>query len=352
MADADDHDLKGQPYSVRHSGNARNYRKNYNSQDGHGHQTRNHNGRRSRWDEDDFQDGGHSNQYGFQHGAQQGNRRSIQYGNQHGGKLATKYHQYGRQDGRQQHYKLQTTEIAGHKTDDKNVYYFKGKNEVLSNFYPLRLKLFDRVFKSTEAAYQYCKAVFVGSPDELVEKIVSAPNGLAAKRLAHQVPASPDWDKLREEAMRVIIDAKVTQCEDYWEFLTGHPETTFVENTDNQFWAKGKHGEGQNTLGKIHMAVRDEWLNVFGSEITDDSNRVLDYRLTKFKEKLFNNVAKDKDSKETKDTKYAKDTRESKDLEDRDGEEQSCDKDQGKKRKWTGRDEKKKKKKKKRKKEK
>ena len=128
--------------------------------------------------------------------------------------------------------------------DDNNEgpaeYYFKGKGEMLSNFYEFKLKLFDRTFGSSESAYQYCKAVF-HKYYEVAEDLVYARSGLAAKAISHKVPTDPEWHEIKADVMRVIIDAKMEQCHHFRKFMLARPETVFIENTDNEYWARGNY---------------------------------------------------------------------------------------------------------------
>jgi ribA/ribD-fused uncharacterized protein len=134
--------------------------------------------------------------------------------------------------------------------------YFKGKKCVLSNFYPCPIKMYGRYFATTESAYQYLKARFNGSPEWLVEKIVACADGLEAKRLSHKIKVYPRWEVMKTEAMQVILDQKLLHCIDYQRFLKEH-NGQYIENTDNEFWGRGAKGYGLNTLGKMHMEMRD-----------------------------------------------------------------------------------------------
>jgi len=163
--------------------------------------------------------------------------------------------------------------------DGPDVYYFKGKDEVLSNFYRTRLTIFNRKFGTSESAYQYCKAVFHEYP-EVAEELVYASSGLAAKAISHKVPTRPEWHELKAEAMRVIIGAKMEQCLEFRRFHEGHPNTKLVENTENDYWAKGVNGQGQNMLGKILMEIRDEMLN------NDDAKNLRAKRMEEFMSRM------------------------------------------------------------------
>lgn len=158
-------------------------------------------------------------------------------------------------------------------------YYFKGKDEELSNFYPTRLKIFHRQFGSSEAAYQYCKAVFHNYLD-VAEELVYARSGLAAKAISHNVPTKPEWHELKDEAMRVIIGAKIEQCLHFRRFLEAHPNTKFIENTDNEYWARGAYHNGRNMLGEILMQIRDEWKD------ENDGKEIGNKRMEEFLRKL------------------------------------------------------------------
>ena len=120
------------------------------------------------------------------------------------------------------------------------VYYFKGKDEPLSNFFKTRIKVFNRQFTCSEGAYQYSKAVYHGKLD-IAEELVYANSGIKAKAISHQVPTDPEWHELKEEAMRAIIAAKIEQCLPFRRFLLERPDTTLIEDTENDYWARGEN---------------------------------------------------------------------------------------------------------------
>ncbi len=69
----------------------------------------------------------------------------------------------------------------------ENITPFKGKHDVLSNFYPCQLRVFGHTFRSSEHAYQFMKAKFYGK-DQLAEDICRQKSGCAVKRLMRLCP--------------------------------------------------------------------------------------------------------------------------------------------------------------------
>ena len=64
-----------------------------------------------------------------------------------------------------------------------NIVAFQGYKHVLSNMYRCKLLKYGKIFHSSEALYQYKKAVFHNRYD-VAKKIISSKNGFEAKYIA------------------------------------------------------------------------------------------------------------------------------------------------------------------------
>ena len=91
---------------------------------------------------------------------------------------------------------------------------FKGKHDVLSNFYPCRVHVFERTFKSSEHAYQYMKAKYYGE-DRLAEEIFREHSACVVKRMAKRITTEEEWEEEKLEIMRQIIRAKARSVARY-----------------------------------------------------------------------------------------------------------------------------------------
>ena len=80
----------------------------------------------------------------------------------------------------------------------------------LSNLYPVSVYFEDKLFKSSEEAYQYGKP----KDKKLAEWIISAPSQKYVAFAGHSVVTEdiiPDWDKIKIERMYAVIQAKFEQ---------------------------------------------------------------------------------------------------------------------------------------------
>ena len=89
---------------------------------------------------------------------------------------------------------------------------FKQSNHELSNFYPCDLYVFDQEFRSSEAAYQYSKAMDHNKHD-IADEILAAPSAAAAKDISKRIKTTPEWHNKKSETMMEILEAKLHQCD-------------------------------------------------------------------------------------------------------------------------------------------
>ena len=115
---------------------------------------------------------------------------------------------------------------------------FKGKDDVLSNFYLCHLKVFERKFKSSEHAYQFMKAKFYGR-DRLAEDICKQRTACAAKRLGKKLPTEESWENEKLDVMREIIKAKVRDVPLYRRTLLEARTVTAEAVPGINFWSSG-----------------------------------------------------------------------------------------------------------------
>ena len=69
----------------------------------------------------------------------------------------------------------------------------------------------------------------------------------------------PDWDSARVSVMRTALQAKFAQHEPLRALLLSTGDAKLVEHTENDdYWADGGDGSGQNMLGRLLMELRGE----------------------------------------------------------------------------------------------
>lgn len=127
----------------------------------------------------------------------------------------------------------------------------------LSNFYPASLEIDGLRYLSSEGAYQAAKCA---NPRERLLFTEQPPN--AAKSMGSSVEIRPDWDAVKIKEMERIVRAKFTQNPYLARYLldTGDAELIEGNTWHDIFWGVDLNtGEGQNHLGKLLMALREDF---------------------------------------------------------------------------------------------
>lgn len=93
------------------------------------------------------------------------------------------------------------------------------------------------------------------------ERIRNAPTPREAADLArdrmHMHPMRPDWDRVKDDVMRLVLLHKFVQHDVCQATLLGTGDDELIEaTTDDYYWGEGTERTGKNMLGKILMEVR------------------------------------------------------------------------------------------------
>ena len=145
-------------------------------------------------------------------------------------------------------------------------------NEVIG-FYPREFYPFDNfssfkvewngyLFSSVEEAYQ--AASFMGSDEELVEKIKKSHSADEAQRIAYanRDKRIEDWDDVKISIMEELLRLKIEQNPYVKKKLLQTEDYMIVEDSPkDDFWGWGLNRNGQNNLGKLWMKLREELKN-------------------------------------------------------------------------------------------
>lgn len=137
---------------------------------------------------------------------------------------------------------------------------FKGTHEFLSNFYPCRVVLAAELYPTLEHAFQATKTADVV---ERVE-ILSAQTPGKAKRLGRAVNLRPDWEDVKVEVMRGLIEQKFGPLlnPELVRALRLTGEALLVEGNywHDNYWGvcfcEQCLGVGENVLGRLLMVRR------------------------------------------------------------------------------------------------
>ena len=154
---------------------------------------------------------------------------------------------------------------------DEMVTPFRADSNPLSNFFKCNITFQDRVFKSSEHAYQFTKCMFLNR-DDLAESVYDAETPRDAKSIAavlHRHELMAEWTKIKVNAMCKILAAKWNCSGRFRQTLMATSNMIIAEATQDMFWGVGVapnlalHTKstkflGSNHLGRSLMALRDK----------------------------------------------------------------------------------------------
>lgn len=132
---------------------------------------------------------------------------------------------------------------------------FRNDNFFMSNMYPCKIKLGSVVYECAEAAFQAVKLA-----DKSQRKMFAGLDGKHAKELGHKVKLRPDWENIKIDVMRWIVNEKFKQNPDIRMRLYRYAhDTELIEGNTwgDTFWGVC-NGVGQNWLGRILMEYAEK----------------------------------------------------------------------------------------------
>ena len=147
--------------------------------------------------------------------------------------------------------------------------WLREKMDEVIGFYPREFYPFDNfssfkvewngyLFSSVEEAYQ--AASFMGSDEELVEKIKKSHSADEAQRIAYanRDKRREDWDDVKISIMEELLRLKIEQNPYVKKKLLQTEDYMIVEDSPkDDFWGWGPNRNGQNNLGKLWMKLRE-----------------------------------------------------------------------------------------------
>jgi hypothetical protein len=131
---------------------------------------------------------------------------------------------------------------------------FIGSHSWLSNFYPHPVEFEGMEYPTVEHAYQAAKTL-----DEAQRaKVRQAATPGKAKALGKRVTLRHGWNDMRLAVMRAILEVKFANPTLRAKLIaTGQDELIEGNTWNDRFWGVCR-GAGQNHLGKLLMAIREE----------------------------------------------------------------------------------------------
>ncbi|KAI8846959.1 hypothetical protein BC829DRAFT_254236 [Chytridium lagenaria] len=128
---------------------------------------------------------------------------------------------------------------------------FRGHSSFLSNFHPCDIE---------------AQKVSLVSPNaDTIKKTFSTMTPQQAKRNGRKVPLRDDWDSVKIEVMKRLVEIKFERGSELAMLLMGTGDMELVEGNvwNDTFWGVSlKSGKGENHLGKILMNRRRELFNM------------------------------------------------------------------------------------------
>lgn len=140
---------------------------------------------------------------------------------------------------------------------------FRGPYGFLSNMYSAPVVLDGLTYPSVEHAYQAAKTL-----DDAERKIIREnPDPVFAKKMGYKVKKRPDWEKVRLEVMKELLQQKFQDPLLAQKLLDTNPEYIKEGNTwHDNFWGSCScpkcQDKGANHLGKLLMEIRDSLCSV------------------------------------------------------------------------------------------
>ena len=144
---------------------------------------------------------------------------------------------------------------AGHQT----IYFYSSRAEhgYMSNFARYPVKMDGKTYKTSEHYYQSQK--FAGTSWESKVRKVEGPMEAATLGRSKDGPFRKDWDGIKDNVMRKVVEAKFRQHSELARQLLETGDAKLVERTTTDlYWGCGDSGTGKNMLGVILMEVREK----------------------------------------------------------------------------------------------
>ncbi len=148
-------------------------------------------------------------------------------------------------------------ELHGLDTKER-VFFYERDFYVLSNFSAFTLRWNGIRFDTSEAAYHWEKFPASQMVQELIVTAPSAHEALCLARHYEQF-RRPDWNDVRVEIMRSILQEKARQHEYVRRKLLATGDRELIEDSwRDDFWGWGPNHDGKNMLGRLWMEIRQK----------------------------------------------------------------------------------------------
>lgn len=143
---------------------------------------------------------------------------------------------------------------------NRPIYFYENEFYVFSNFSSFAIEWKGKLWMTSEHAYHSEKFY----DEKLKEQIKNTRSAHDAFKFshAHKDKYRPDWDQVKLDIMKEILQAKVSQHPYVKKKLLESGKRTLVENSwRDGFWGWGPNKDGTNHLGRLWMEIREEILS-------------------------------------------------------------------------------------------
>jgi ribA/ribD-fused uncharacterized protein len=145
----------------------------------------------------------------------------------------------------------------------ETVYFYSDREEpygAFSNFSKHGFTLDERYWPTSEHYFQAQK--FGGTEHEEAVRLAKAPKIAADMGRERKRPLRTDWEDVKEEIMRRVLQAKFAQHAELRDLLLATGDADIVENAPGDYyWGCGKDGSGKNRLGALLVELREALRN-------------------------------------------------------------------------------------------
>ena len=129
-----------------------------------------------------------------------------------------------------------------------------------SNFSLHPIEIDGKVWPTSEHYFQAQK--FAGTEHEEAVRLTETPGDSARMGRDRSLPLRSDWEEVKDDVMRVAVEAKIRQHKDIMALLLATGDSEIIEHTTNDsYWGDGGDGSGKNMLGTILMEIRAKILS-------------------------------------------------------------------------------------------
>jgi len=144
------------------------------------------------------------------------------------------------------------------KQNEPPIEIFRGEYFFLSNFYQTPIEFENKVYPSSENAYQAAKTDQQNRDEFMLHKNGASISPGEAKRLGRKVKLRENWENLRLQVMEDILRIKFKPNSYLANKLIRTETRQLIEgNTWRDTYWGSYNGKGQNNLGKILMKIRE-----------------------------------------------------------------------------------------------